>query len=158
MALISTGLIRGTTTLSFKEDLSKDSERLCILISMTIWSIWKSRNENTINNRDVTLGETTGILEELIRDLIRKSWNLTGFMEGREKLKRQCAIKVLWAEGDSPISIRRKGIQSISHRRGVAGHHRHGRVLVGTDCPTGIMAHRQAVPESHTRRTERYDA
>jgi len=97
--IISTGLIRGTTALSFKDDLSKDSERLRILISMTIWSIWKSRNENTINNRDVTPGETTGLLEELIRDLVRKSWNSTRFMEGRQKLKRQCAIKVLWAEG-----------------------------------------------------------
>ena len=57
------------------------------LISMTIWSIWKSRNENTINNWDVMLGETTGLLEELIRDLVRKSWNTTQFMEGRQKLK-----------------------------------------------------------------------
>jgi len=126
--VISTGLIRGTTALSFKDGLSKDSERLRILISMTIWSIWKSRNENTINNRDVTPGETTGLLEELIRDLIRKSWNSTRFMEGRDD---NAPSRSYGLRGDSPISIRRKGLQSISHRRDVAGIHRHGRVLVG---------------------------
>jgi len=36
---ISTGLIKGITALSFEDDLSKDSERLRILISMTIWAI-----------------------------------------------------------------------------------------------------------------------
>ena len=61
-----------------------------------IWQGWKKKN--TINNRDVTPGETTGLLEELIRDLVRKSWNATRFMEGRQKLKQR-AIKVLWAEG-----------------------------------------------------------
>jgi len=62
---ITTGLIRGATVLSFKDDFTKDSERLRILISMTVWSIWKSRNEKSINNRDVTPNETTGTLREL---------------------------------------------------------------------------------------------
>lgn len=70
---ITTGLIRGTTALSFKDDLAKDSERLRILLSMTFWSIWKSRNENTINDRDVTPSETTGNLKEMIKDRIRKA-------------------------------------------------------------------------------------
>jgi len=36
---ISTGLIKGIAALSFEDDLSKDSERLRILVSMTIWAI-----------------------------------------------------------------------------------------------------------------------
>ena len=36
---ISLGLIRGAAALSFENDYSKDSERLRILISMTIWTI-----------------------------------------------------------------------------------------------------------------------
>src|SRR5258708_6099165 len=41
------GLIRGAAAISFENDHSKDSERLRILISMTIWAIWKSRNKNS---------------------------------------------------------------------------------------------------------------
>ena len=92
---IATGLVRGATALSFKDDLTRDSERLRILISMTVWSIWKTRNGNSINNRDVTPNETIGTQRELIRELIRKSWNPTRFMEGGIRLRRQRAIKVL---------------------------------------------------------------
>jgi len=45
---VSLGLIRGTAAISFKRDFNKDSERLRILISMTIWAIWKSRNCDNI--------------------------------------------------------------------------------------------------------------
>ena len=43
------GLIRGAAALTFGNDYSRESERLCILISMVIWEIWKSRNEKSIN-------------------------------------------------------------------------------------------------------------
>jgi len=72
---MTTDLIRGITAQSFKEDLTKDSERLRILVSMTIWAIWKSRNKNTIQDQVVTPNETRETLKELIRDIIRKSWN-----------------------------------------------------------------------------------
>jgi len=42
---ISTGLIKCIAALSFKDNLSKDPERLRILISMRIWAIWRSRNK-----------------------------------------------------------------------------------------------------------------
>ena len=96
---MTTDLIRGITALSFIDDFTKDSERLRILVSMTIWAIWKSRNKNTIQNQVVTPNETRETLKELIRDIIRKSWNSTRLMEGRERLTRQRAIKALWAEG-----------------------------------------------------------
>ena len=72
---MTTDLIRGITAQSFKDDLTKDSERLRILVSMTIWAIWKSRNKNTIQDQVVTPNETRETLKELIRDIIRKSWN-----------------------------------------------------------------------------------
>ena len=54
---ISIGLIRGAPAVTFENDHTKDSERLHILISMTVWAIWKSRNKNTINNQDVAPGD-----------------------------------------------------------------------------------------------------
>jgi len=96
---VTMGLIRGATALTFEDDSSKDSERLRILISMTIWAIWKSRNKNTILDQEAVPSETRDTLKELIRDLIRKSWNATRFMEGRRRLERQNAIKTLWAHG-----------------------------------------------------------
>ena len=96
---VTMGLIRGATALTFEDDSSKDSERLRILISMTVWAIWKSRNKNTILDLEAVPSETRDTLKELIRDLIQKSWNATHFMEGRRKLERQNAIKTLWAHG-----------------------------------------------------------
>jgi len=95
---ISTGLIKGIVALPFEYDLSKDSERPRILISMTIWAIWKSRNKHSILDQDVASSETRAVLKELIRDLIRKRWNATRFMEGRRSI-RQRTIKTFWADG-----------------------------------------------------------
>jgi len=90
--LLSIGLIRGSPALSYENDFNKDAERLWTLISMTIWSIWKSRNKNTILNQVITSNKTRETLEELIQDLIRKSWNATHSMdEGRRKV-HQCKI------------------------------------------------------------------
>ena len=68
--------------LSFQYDHKRDSERLCILISMTVWAIWKSRNKNPVNNQGVTTEKARETLRELISDLVRKSWNAERFMEG----------------------------------------------------------------------------
>jgi len=67
---VTMGLIRGATALTFEDNSSKDSERLQILISMTIWAIWKSRNKNTILDLEAVPSETRDTLKELIRDLI----------------------------------------------------------------------------------------
>jgi len=113
---ISTGLIKGIAALSFEDDLSKDSERLRVLISMTIWAIWKSRNKNSILDQDVAPSKTREVLKELIGDLIRKSWNATRFMEGRRRSTRQRAIKTLWADGRVADSTLRPVRPSISHK------------------------------------------
>jgi len=67
---VTMGLIRGTMALTFEDNSSKDSERLQILILMTIWAIWKSRNKNTILDLEAVPSETRDTLKELIRDLI----------------------------------------------------------------------------------------
>ena len=72
--------------ISFIDDHNRDSERLCILISMTIWAIWKSRNKNSINNQDIATNETREVLKDLLSDLVRRSWNATRFIEGGRRL------------------------------------------------------------------------
>jgi len=86
---ISLGLIRGSAVITFNDDHNSDSERLRILISMTLWAIWKSRNKNTINNQDVVPNETREILKEMISNLIRNSWMVTKFMEPTKRMIRQ---------------------------------------------------------------------
>jgi len=92
------GLIRGTAALTFDHDMNKDSERLRILISMTVWAIWKSKIKISIQNQDVTPNETTQILKGLLTDLLTKSWNMMCFMEEDRKLKKQKKLRKLWAE------------------------------------------------------------
>ena len=81
---------------SFRNDHSTDSERLRILISMSIWAIWKSRNEKSINDQDVALSEAREVLK--LKDLVRKSGNATRFMEGRMRMEQQGALRALCAD------------------------------------------------------------
>ena len=92
---ISPGLIRGAAALCFENDYSEDSERLRILISMTVWALWKSRNKYSM---DVAPIETSVTLKVLIREQVRKSWNATRFMKGDRRKNSQDAIRSLWAE------------------------------------------------------------
>ena len=94
---VSLGLIRGAAAIPF-EDYSKDSERLRILVSVTIWAIWKSRNKNSINDQEVAAVEARETLKALISDLVRKSWNATRFMEGGRRLVRHRELRTLWAD------------------------------------------------------------
>ena len=93
---ISIGLIRRAAVITFENDYSKDSERLRIVISMTLWARWKSRNKNTINDQDVAPGEASSTLKEHIRDLMR---NATRFLEGIRRMIRERALRTLWADG-----------------------------------------------------------
>jgi len=96
---LSLGLIRGSAAITFNDDRNSDSERLRILISMTLWAIWKSRNKNTINNQDVVPNETKEILKEMISSLIRNSWLATKFMDLTKRTIRQNKLRSLWGDG-----------------------------------------------------------
>ena len=95
---LTVGLIRGSPALAFENDITKDSERLHILISSAIWDIWKMRNRSAISNQDIAPIETGKYLKEFISDLIRKSWNVTHFMEDKRKRNHQCDLCTLWAD------------------------------------------------------------
>jgi len=96
---ISLGLIKGLAAVTFNDDCNSDYEGLRILISMTLWAIWKSRNKNTINNQGVVPKETIEILKEMISNLIRNSWIATKFMEPTRRMIRQRKLRFLWGDG-----------------------------------------------------------
>ena len=95
---ISLGLIRGTPAIRFENDSNKDSERIRILITLTVWTIWKSRNKSSINDQDVSPYETAENLRNIISDLVRKSWNATKFMEVKARKIQQQKLRTLWAD------------------------------------------------------------
>ena len=96
--IISLGLIRGAPAIGFENDQNKDSERLRILIALSVWAIWKSRNKSSINDQEVTPYETAETLKNIITDLVRKSWNATKFMESGARKIRQRKLRTLWAD------------------------------------------------------------
>ena len=91
------GLIKGAVAIKYDNDYSKDSERLWILISMTVWAIWKLKLKNSINDQVVAPDETSGVLRGLITNLITKSWNMMWFLESNKRWLQQCDIQNLWA-------------------------------------------------------------
>jgi len=90
-------LIRGAAALTFENNMSKDSERLRILIAMTVWAIWKSKIKISIQNQDVTPNEAAQT-QGLLTDLVTKSWNATCFMEEGKRRRKQKKLQKLWAE------------------------------------------------------------
>ena len=70
-----------------------------ILISMTIWGIWKPRSKNSINNQDVALNETREA--EVFTPPFRSSeekLDRGAFHGRRRRLFRPRELRILWAE------------------------------------------------------------
>jgi len=82
----------------FDDDYNRDSERLRILISLTVWAIWKARNKNTTSNQNVSLNESKELLKDLISSLIRNSWIETCFTNDKKRLTRQRELRALWGD------------------------------------------------------------
>jgi len=95
---INLGLIRGAAALTFKHNMNKDSERLQMLIAMTVWAIWKSKIKISIQNQDITPNETTQILKGPLTDLVTKHWNAMRLMEEGKRVRKQKKLQKLWAE------------------------------------------------------------
>ena len=64
-----------------------------------VWTIWKSRNKNSIEDKNITTNKTIQALKEAIADLVRKGWNAMRFMEEKVKANRQRDLHKLWADG-----------------------------------------------------------
>jgi len=50
------------------------------------------------NRSDVASNEARKVLKELLRDLVRKGWNATRFMESGRRMERRRALRALWAD------------------------------------------------------------
>ena len=53
----------------------------------------------TINDQDVAPNEASMTLRELIRDLMRKGWNVRRFIKDGRRTIRRRALRSLWADG-----------------------------------------------------------
>jgi ribonuclease HI len=101
---LSIGLLRGigaVTLTDFQGGPTRDmsSERLRIIISMTIWAIWKNRNNYAIQNRPVALSDASNLLIELLKDLITKSCNALKFETDKHRERKRLRLRKLWAHG-----------------------------------------------------------
>ena len=52
----------------------------------------------TRKDQDVAANGTREVLKDLLSDLVRKSWNATGSIEGGRRLNRQRKLRALWAD------------------------------------------------------------
>ena len=63
-------------------------------------AIWKSRNNNSINDQDVASCEAKETLKGLIQEMIRTSWNAMHLLEGSKRRITQHTLQLLWAQGN----------------------------------------------------------
>jgi ribonuclease HI len=101
---VSMGLLRGIGAIALSDRNGKplrtsDSERLRTIISLTIWTIWKTRNTITIRGESIQKQTTQKLLKEIIKDIIIKSWNALKYDSEKRKTAQAKRLRSLWANG-----------------------------------------------------------
>lgn len=101
---LTIGLLKGISALALPDSQGNptkdlDSERLRLIISMTIWAIWKTRNKHKIQNLPVTPIESAKLLKTMLKDLITQSHNSMRFEPEHRRSKRTNRLKKLWKDG-----------------------------------------------------------
>lgn len=102
---MSLGLIRGAgalaltsektdTALSMKRN--QDAERLKILMTTTVWAIWKTRNLKTIQGVPVRKSEASRLLIELLTADITNRWNAIKFLSKKQQTRTTRKMIGLW--------------------------------------------------------------
>lgn len=99
---LSIGLLRGIGALTLSDEngkplKTKDSERLRIFITMTLWAIWKNRNNYAIQNIPVVPSEPGDLAMKMIKDLINKTWTNLRYEHSIIRSKKLEALRSLWA-------------------------------------------------------------
>ena len=60
----------------------------------------RDERENQRKDQAVAASEAKEVRKGLTKDMVRKSWNATRFMEeGRTRMERQTALRALWPLG-----------------------------------------------------------
>jgi hypothetical protein len=81
-----------------------------------------TNRKRLLDERSGEARETKELLKALIEDLIRKSWNATRFMNEDRRMKKQTALRSLWADKQFVCFDLKKG--PIFDKRDVARLHR----------------------------------
>jgi hypothetical protein len=79
---LSVGLLRGIGAIELKDESGKplmtsDSKKLKILITASIWAIWKTRNRRSISNVHTAPEDSVKELLNILKDLSKKLANRT---------------------------------------------------------------------------------
>jgi hypothetical protein len=99
---ISIGLIRGIGSFAMEDEPEKlkrnrDAERARILISTTVWTIWKARNQRAIQNIWTPASEPSKALRKTLSEYVTKSWNALQFKtSSKRKGKSERRLSELW--------------------------------------------------------------
>jgi hypothetical protein len=80
----------------YGKDFHINSKRLRILISLNIWTIWKTRNQISINGTNLSNTAAANSLTEIIKDIITKQWNSLVFYKETGRERRAQSIRKLW--------------------------------------------------------------
>jgi len=100
---LSIGALRGVGAITLSDAdgnpiRSHDSERLRILLCITLWAIWKSRNKLSIQNMPVAATETSNLLRLTLRELMTNSWNATHLEINEHTMtKKRTRLTSLWS-------------------------------------------------------------
>jgi hypothetical protein len=73
-----------------------DTNRLQILIALSIWAIWKARNKRAMDPEGPN--DAKNMFIESLKDIITKTWNATSFDTKKRRPMQEARIQALWGE------------------------------------------------------------
>jgi ribonuclease HI/exonuclease III len=100
----SLGLLRGIGAITLSDANGRplrtvDSERLRIIISLTMWTIWKTRNSITIKGENTEKLNNQKLLTDIMKDIISKTWNALKYETEARRASQEKMLKALWGNG-----------------------------------------------------------
>lgn len=101
---LNIGTLRGIGALTTTDEQGKPSkdmstERIRSIISITIWAIWKTRNNHAIQEKHTQTTDAKNLFIEILKENITKCWNALKFENERARSKKSIRLRKIWADG-----------------------------------------------------------
>lgn len=111
----SIGLIRGSTAITLIDGTNTpahtDSTRMRLLVTITCWAIWKTRNNLAISNTPIERTDSAKLTREILQELLTRSYNSLRMRKMKSTRKKIDALLRAWEGLISPPPSGEKGLR-----------------------------------------------
>ncbi|KAM6496395.1 hypothetical protein JOM56_009101 [Amanita muscaria] len=94
-------IIRGIGSIKFPSQVKKcnrmsQTELYRTLVTLTVWTLWKNRNNRIFNEKEISMGSLAKVLDQEIKDEILIEWEKTRHMDWDKRALMQHKVLEKW--------------------------------------------------------------